>query len=107
MVLVSNVDLIMAALRSRLKRVSAEKRSAKAAPSSLEGYARSTARDPFEALAAMRQLPHKEFERTFVRAVLEAELGESLSEDPRFARLIDETHRRLLEARELRDVLRQ
>jgi hypothetical protein len=107
MVSISNVDLVMAALRSRLRRVAAEKRSGKTVASSAPQSTRSTGRERIEALAAMRQLPPDEFERTLVRAVLEMELGEAISEDPRFHRLVDQTHRILQEDPELRKALRQ
>jgi hypothetical protein len=104
---ISNVDLVMAALRSRLRRVAGEKRTGKAGAGSATQATKSTARGNADALEAMRQLPPDEFESALVRTVLEAELGEGISDDPRFARLIEQTRRTLHEDPELRATLRQ
>jgi hypothetical protein len=97
----------MAALRSRLRRVASEKRTGKASASSSAQAAKSPAKGTADALEAMRQLPADEFESALVRTVLEAELGEAISDDPRFARLIEQTRRTLHEDPELRAALRQ
>lgn len=107
MVSISNVDLVMAALRSRLRRINSDKRSAKASTSSAAQTTRPAARDRTKAIEAMRQLPPEEFERTLVRAVLEAELGEGISEDPRFNGLVKRTLQILKEDAELCRLLKQ
>jgi hypothetical protein len=104
---ISNVDLVMAALRSRLRRVTADKRAGKTQARPAQHLDHPVGHLPVETLGAMRKLPSDEFERALIRAVLETELGEAISEDPRFHRLVDQTHRILREDPELRQVLRQ
>ena len=107
MVTINNVDLVMAALRSRLRRIAGDKRAGGISARATHRSDRSVRREPIQALAAMRGLPAEEFDRALIRAVLEMELGEAISEDPRFHRLVDRTHTILQDDPDLRRVLRQ
>jgi hypothetical protein len=107
MVTISNVDLVMAALRSRLQRIAGDKRPGRASAQPARPSGRSAGREPIQALAAMRGLPPEDFDRALIRAVLEMELGEAISEDPRFHRLVEQTHTILQEDPDIKRVLRQ
>lgn len=107
MVMISNVDLVMATLRSRLQRIASEKRTGKAQAGQPTRVARRGERGEIEALEAMRHLPEEEFDRALVRAMLETELGEGVAADARFHRLVDHTARILRDSDELRAMFRQ
>jgi hypothetical protein len=107
MVTISNIDLVMAALRSRLQRIAADKRADKTRAVRPSRLARNDERRRVEALAAMRQLPEEEFDRALVRAMLETELGEAVATDARFQRIVDHTTQVLRESPELRSAFRQ
>ena len=107
MVTISNVDLVMATLRSRLQRIAAEKRVGKTQAGQAARVARRGERGEIEALEAMRHLPEEEFDRALVRAMLETELGESVAADARFHRLVDRAARVLRDSDELRAMFRQ
>ena len=107
MVTISNIDLVMAALRSRLQRIAADKRIDKTRAVRTARTTRNDRRDRVEALAAMRQLPDEEFDRALVRAMLETELGEAVAADSRFQRVVDYTTRVLRENPEMQGIFRQ
>lgn len=89
MVSISNVDLVMAALRARLQRLAKDKRTARSGGMAAAG--RKEARGEAGAIGNLQQLPPREFDRALVGLLLERELGESLGADPRFKDLIERT----------------
>lgn len=107
MVTITNIDLVMATLRSRLQRIAADKRTGKTQRTQGSRVARSAQRGEVEALAAMRSLPDDEFDRALVRAMLETEFGEAIAVDSRFHQIVDYTVGVLRESPELQKVLRQ
>lgn len=107
MVSISNVDLVMAALRSRLRRVASEKRSSKTSASSGSRRTHAARGELGATLDAIRQLPPEEFERLLIRAVLETELGEAISEDSRFNSLVEQTCAVLQEDSDLKKAMQR
>jgi hypothetical protein len=89
MVSISNVDLVMAALRARLQRLAKDKRAARSGAT--VAPLRSEERKEAGGLANLQQLPPQEFDRALVGLLLEQELGEGLGSDPRFRRLVERT----------------
>ena len=101
---ISNVDLVMAALRARLERISRDKRARRSeAPGRAPpGAPASAAPD----LKAYRRLPPREFNRALVRVLLEQDFGAGLAEDPRFQVLVERTAAVLEGDEECRALLR-
>ena len=89
MVSISNVDLVMAALRARLQRLAKDKRTTRSGSSG--AAERSEERGPAGEIGNLQQLPPREFDRALVGLLLERELGEGLGADPRFQALVDRT----------------
>src|SRR5688500_18101469 len=89
MVSISHVDLVMAALRTRLQRLAKDKRAIRSGAASAAG--RTEQRSEFGEIGSLRQLPPREFDRALVGLLLERELGEGLGGDPRFKALVDRT----------------
>ena len=107
MVAISNIDLVMAALRSRLKRITAEQLAAKSRTAPSSQSPRTSERHRVQALAAMRQLPAEDFERALVKTMLEVEFGDAIGEDVRFNRIVNSTTRVLRESPEMQEAFRQ
>lgn len=105
MVSISNVDLVMAALRARLERLSRDKRTAysSAAVSARRKEERSEAGE----IANLQRLPPQEFDRALVGLLLEQELGEGLGSDPRFKRLVERTSAILADDPEIQALFRE
>ena len=89
MVSISNVDLVMAALRARLQRLAKDKRATRAGGTVAAG--RKEKRSETGELGSLQQLPPREFDRALIGLLLERELGEGLGSDPRFNDLVDRT----------------
>jgi hypothetical protein len=89
MVSISNVDLVMAALRARLQRLANNKRAARSGDATPAG--RKDTRNEAGEIGNLQQLPPREFNRALVGLLLERELGEALGSDPRFKELIERT----------------
>jgi len=89
MVSVSNVDLVMAALRARLQRLARDKRATRTKGAAASE--RSEGRPETGRIGSLQQLPPREFDRALVELLLERELGENLGSDPRFKDLIERT----------------
>jgi len=102
MVSISNVDLVMAALRARLQRLAKEKRSARTGAAE-----RKSDRSTTGEIGNLQQLPPQEFARALVGLLLERDLGEGLHGDPRFQALIDRTSAILEDDPEIQALLRQ
>jgi hypothetical protein len=105
MVSISNVDLVMAALRARLLRLAKEKRPAR--PGGAVAAERNADRGTTGEIGNLQQLPPQEFDRALVGLLLERDLGEGLSGDPRFQALIERTSSILENDPEIRALFRQ
>ena len=73
MVSISNVDLVMAALRARLQRLAKDKRAARSGTAA--AARRREERSEAGEIANLQQLPPREFDRALVGLLLEQELG--------------------------------
>ena len=89
MVSISNVDLVMAALRARLQRLAKDKRATRSGASS--AASREERRGEFGEIGNLQQLPPREFDRALVGLLLEREMGDGLGADPRFKALVERT----------------
>jgi hypothetical protein len=89
MVSISNVDLVMAALRARLQRLAKDKRAARSGGTA--ATARKESRNDAGPIGNLQPLPPREFDRALVGLLLERELGEGFASDPRFASLVERT----------------
>jgi hypothetical protein len=105
MVSISNVDLVMAALRARLQRLGKDKRTGRAGRNA--PAATRQERDPAAGIANLQQLPPREFDRALVGLLLEREFGEGLGSDPRFKALVDRTSALLESDPEIQALFRQ
>ena len=105
MVAISNVDLVMAALRARLQRLAKDKRATRSGHAAAAD--RNDERSPADEIGNLQQLPPREFDRALVGLLLERELGEGLSRDPRFNALIDRTSAILDDDPEIQALFRQ
>jgi hypothetical protein len=105
MVSISNVDLVMAALRARLERLAKDKRTARS--DAAVAARRKDERSEAGEIANLRQLPPREFDRALVGLLLEQELGEGLASDPRFKQLVERTSAILAEDSEIQALFRE
>lgn len=107
MVMIGNVDQVMALVRSQLERMSRDKRAGTSGKATRSGQARATDKSRLQALSNLSDLPDSEFERLFVGALLSREFGEDVSQDPRFQSVVDRTWQILRDDAELRGVIQQ
>lgn len=105
MVSISNVDLVMAALRARLQRLAKDKRTARS--DATAAARRTVERSEAGEIANLQQLPPQEFDRALVGLLLEQELGEGLGSDPRFKKLIERTSSILVDDPEIQTLFRE
>ena len=105
MVSISNVDLVMAALRARLQRLAKDKRAARSGAA--VAPRRSEERNGAGELANLQQLPPQEFDRALVGLLLEQELSEGLGSDPRFRQLVERTSAILADDPEIQNLFRE
>lgn len=105
MVSISNVDLVMAALRARLQRLAKDKRASRSSSATMAG--RNEQRSKADKIGNLQQLPPREFDRALVGLLLEREFGERLSGDPRFKALVDRTSAILADDTEIRALFRE
>lgn len=105
MVSISNVDLVMAALRARLQRLANDKRTARS--SAAVAADRKEERSEAGEIANLQQLPPREFDRALVGLLLEQELGEGLGSDPRFKQLVERTSAILADDPEIQTLFRE
>jgi hypothetical protein len=105
MVSISNVDLVMAALRARLQRLSKDRRTTRASGTAAAG--RKADRSEAGEIGNLQQLPPREFDRALVGLLLERELGEGLGSDPRFKALIERTSAILEDDPEIQALFRE
>jgi hypothetical protein len=102
---ISNVDLVMAALRARLQRLAKDKKTSRSGRSATA--ARNEERGSAGEIGNLQQLPPREFDRALVGLLLERELGEGLGADPRFKALVDRTSALLESDPEIQALFRQ
>lgn len=105
MVSISNVDLVMAALRARLQRLAKDKRATRSDGAAAAG--RGEKRSEAGEIGNLQQLPPGEFDRALVGLLLERELGEGLGGDPRFKALVDRTSAILANDAEIQALFRE
>ena len=105
MVSISNVDLVMAALRARLQRLAKDKRTVR--PGAAVADRRKEERSEAGELANLQQLPPQEFDRALVGLLLVQELGEGLGSDPRFKQLVERTSAILADDPEIQTLFRE
>lgn len=91
MVMISNVDQVLALVRNQLDRMARDKRAAAPAKAGRVTLVRATDRTRLEALSNLSDLPSEEFERTLIGALLAREFGEEVAQDPRFQAIADRT----------------
>ena len=104
MVSISNVDLVMAALRARLQRLAKDKSASRSSgPAAAD---RKESRVETSRLGNLQHLPPSGFDRALVGLLLERELGEGLSSNPRFKDLVDRTSAILEDDPEIRALFR-
>ena len=104
MVSISNVDLVMAALRARLERLGKDKRTARSGGT--VAAERGLPRRESEGIGNLQRLPPDEFDRALLGLLLERELGEGLASDQRFKALVERTYAVLSDDPEIRAVFR-
>jgi hypothetical protein len=95
----------LAALRARLTRLAREKRAARSGGAGVAE--RNAERGTADEIDNLQQLPPKEFDRALVGLLLERDLGEGLSGDPRFQALIDRTSAILEDDPDIQALFRQ
>ncbi len=105
MVSISNVDLVMAALRARLQRLAKDKRTARSGTTAA-GRRKDEQSEAGE-IASLQRLPPRDFDRALVGLLLEQELGEGLGSDPRFQKLVERTSAILAEDSEIQALFRE
>lgn len=107
MVMIGNVDQVMALVRGQLERMSRDKRLAATTKAGRGDAPRATGKSRLQALSNLGDLPDGEFERLLVGALLAREFGEDVAQDPRFQSLVDKTARIMADDPELRTALRE
>jgi hypothetical protein len=105
---ITQADQIMLLLRQQLQRMA---ESGKTARSGRTGATQTTQRQTplrrVSALAALDGLSDEELGQTLIRALLAEEFGETLANEPKFARIVDEVHRMIAGDEEARGLLHQ
>lgn len=107
MVMIGNVDQVMALVRSQLERMSRDKRIGSTSKANRGGQAPATDKSRLQALSNLSDLPDGEFERLLVGALLSREFGEEVSQDPRFQSVVDRTWKIMQDDEELRATIQQ
>jgi len=91
MVMINNVDQVMALVRGQLNRMARDKKVASGKKAARAEQTRATRETRLQALGNLSDLPDEEFGRTLVGALLSREFGEEVAQDPRFQPIVEQT----------------
>lgn len=85
---ISNVDQVMLLLRQRLRSLSDNKNVVRKSKIAAERSEKSSVKR-VKALVMLKEMPEKDFERTFIQGLLTDEFGEAMINDPKFQEIVD------------------
>lgn len=102
---ITNNEQILAIVRSQLRRMAKQGKTARSSRAALSGAQMLSSREKVEALTGIEDMTERELAEGFVRLVLAEEFGEELSATPAFQRVVERTAKLLGEDGELAGIL--
>lgn len=91
MVMINNVDYVLALVRGQIERMSQSKRTAQGWKTARSDTTRATETSRLRAISNLSDISDDEFEHLLVGALLAREFGEDAAQDPRFQSVVDRT----------------